>query len=80
MEKLTDKELKNIYIECENIIDGVMKSYYQNEEILTCYNTIKEGDRVAQMLVVPYIQPSIEYTEILDETERGTNGFGSTGR
>lgn len=41
---------------------------------------IKSGDRVAQMIIIPYIQVELEYVEELNETERGTGGFGHTGR
>jgi len=30
-------------------------------------------------VLVPYIAPEIEYVDALDDTERGENGFGSTG-
>ena len=42
--------------------------------------TIKKGDRVAQMIIIPYIQPELAYVDELEETERNTKGFGSTGR
>lgn len=42
--------------------------------------TIKAGDRVAQMIIIPYIQPELVYVEELEETDRGASGFGSTGR
>ena len=38
------------------------------------------GDRVAQLAVVPVVQAQLERVEALDETGRGTGGFGSTGR
>jgi dUTP pyrophosphatase len=42
--------------------------------------TIEPGDRIAQMIVAPVSQ--VEWTEVdvLDETERSTGGFGSTGK
>jgi len=42
--------------------------------------TIARGERVAQMVVAPVVQPSFQVVETLDETERGAGGFGSTGR
>ncbi|MEO0312055.1 MAG: hypothetical protein RIQ89_1712 [Bacteroidota bacterium] len=42
--------------------------------------TINNGDRIAQMVVAPYKQISWKDTEDLIETERGANGFGSTGK
>ena len=41
--------------------------------------TIARGDRIAQMVVARYERVEIEAVEQLDETERGTAGFGSTG-
>lgn len=40
---------------------------------------IEKGDRVAQLIIIPYIQVDIEYVDELSETDRGTGGFGSTG-
>lgn len=42
--------------------------------------SIEAGDRVAQMIILPYIQVELEYVEELKETERNDNGFGSSGR
>ena len=43
------------------------------------YGTYKVGERIAQMIIMPY--PNIEFEEVdnLSETERGTGGYGSTG-
>lgn len=40
---------------------------------------IKDGERVAQMVITKFDQISWEPTDSLEETERGTGGFGSTG-
>lgn len=42
--------------------------------------TYKVGDRIGQIIIMPY--PQIEFVEVdeLSETERGTNGYGSTGK
>lgn len=42
--------------------------------------TVRHGDRIAQMVVAPVVQAQFQVVEILDETVRGTGGFGSTGR
>jgi dUTP pyrophosphatase len=42
--------------------------------------SITRGERVAQMVVAPVVQPDFAVVEVLDETTRGTGGFGSTGR
>ena len=43
-------------------------------------NMYGEGDRVAQMIIIPYPQIEFEEVDDLSETERGTGGYGSTGR
>lgn len=44
------------------------------------YRHYEVGDRIAQLIIIPY--PEIEFEEVaeLSETERGTGGYGSTGR
>ena len=68
---------------------GVIDSDYRGEIGMTLQNTgpvpvaIAHGDRVAQMLIVPFAKVELERVEdvsALSETERGTGGFGSTGR
>jgi dUTP pyrophosphatase len=41
---------------------------------------IRHGDRVAQAIVAPVVRAAIDQVEVLDATERGDGGFGSTGR
>jgi dUTP pyrophosphatase len=41
---------------------------------------VEHGDRVAQLVVAPVVQAAFEVVEELDATERGSGGFGSTGR
>ena len=41
--------------------------------------TVRHGDRVAQVVVAPVVQAGFAVVEGLDETVRGTGGFGSTG-
>jgi dUTP pyrophosphatase len=38
------------------------------------------GDRIAQLLIVPFAAPPVQLVDTLDATERGENGFGSSGR
>jgi dUTP pyrophosphatase len=40
---------------------------------------IKHGDRIAQMVICPVLRPTIIEVDDLGETDRGANGFGSTG-
>ena len=65
---------------------GVVDSDYRGENQVPLHNdtdtekTVHHGDRIAQMVILPC--PAVEYTEAedLDETDRGSGGFGSTGR
>ena len=41
---------------------------------------IKRGDRIAQMVIAPYVKAEWEERESLDSTDRGAGGFGHTGR
>ena len=65
---------------------GVVDSDYRGENMVPLHNdsavpqTIRHGDRVAQMVVLPYLAVDFAEVEDLDETERGEGGFGSTGR
>lgn len=64
---------------------GVIDSDYRGEIIVALYNhsngfrTITNGERIAQMIITPYYKAIYEEVSSLDDTNRGTNGFGSTG-
>ena len=65
---------------------GVIDSDYRGEIQVGLTNlsdtpyTVQPGDRIAQLAVLPVVRPSLERVEELDQTDRGTGGFGSTGR
>ena len=65
---------------------GVIDQNYTGSIVVKLYNLSMEdylifpGDKVAQLIIQPYIAPDIEYVDHLDETDRGDRGFGSTGR
>ncbi len=65
---------------------GVIDSDYRGELLVVLYNqsdkpqVVEPGERIAQLIVTPYIPAVFEERERLSETERGTGGFGSTGR
>ena len=40
---------------------------------------VHKGDKIAQLVIAPVTQPIVEETELVDETDRGAGGFGSTG-
>ena len=64
---------------------GVVDSDYRGEYIVALYNdsdeprTVRDGDRIAQLVVMPYLAVSFTETDELPATERGAGGFGSTG-
>lgn len=65
---------------------GVADSDYRGEYIVALHNdtdtqkSVKNGDRIAQLVVMPFLEVAFEETETLDETARGEGGFGSTGK
>ena len=65
---------------------GLIDSDYRGEIGVMAFNTtdkkmiIQQGDRIAQLVIMPTPQIQIEGTNELTDTNRGTNGFGSTGR
>lgn len=65
---------------------GVIDSDYRGELMVKLTNDsprscmpIKNGDRIAQAMIIPISQVSFELVEELSNTERGIKGFGSTG-
>lgn len=64
---------------------GVIDSDYRGEIKVGVINQVKEpytiqpGERIAQLVVMPVSTMPVEEAESLDETERGSGGFGSTG-
>ena len=42
--------------------------------------TVENGQRIAQMVICPIIQGQLEEVDVLSETKRGKDGFGSTGK
>ena len=65
---------------------GVIDSDYRGEVKVALANhgsepyAIQPGDRIAQLMISPVVQPLVEETDALPETIRGEGGFGSTGR
>lgn len=64
---------------------GVVDSDYRGEVMVALHNDSNEvryvhtGDRIAQLVVMPYLPLEFSQVEDLDETERGEGGFGHTG-
>ncbi len=68
------------------ICSGTVDCSYTGEIMVTLVNTsdtdyqVFKGDKIAQMILIPYHHAQFVQVDKLDETERGDNGFGSTGR
>ena len=65
---------------------GVVDSDYRGECFIALHNdgmqerTIRHGDRIAQLVLLPFLPMEFEEVDALSETARGEGGFGSTGR
>ena len=64
---------------------GVVDADYRGEVLVFLHNhggeaqVVEDGDRVAQLVIVPYLTAEFTQADELDGTERGSGGFGSTG-
>ncbi len=65
---------------------GLIDSDYQGELLISCWNRgtaafrIEPGERIAQLVVVPVVPVEFEVVESFAESQRGSGGFGHTGR
>ena len=67
------------------ITDGTIDAHYTGSIRVCLFNhggsryEVKKGDKIAQLVIVPCVLPPLELVDSLEETDRGDNGFGSTG-
>ena len=67
-------------------VDGVVDAGYTGTIKVMMFNdglldkTFRVGDKIAQLVILPIETPELEEVSSLEETERGDNGFGSSGR
>ena len=65
---------------------GVVDSDYRGECMVALHNhtdsevTVEGGERIAQLVIVPFLKAEYELAEELSDTQRGAGGFGSTGK
>ena len=65
---------------------GLIDSDYQGELMVSCWNrghdtfTLAPGERMAQLVIVPVMQVALEQVDDFDASQRGSGGFGHTGR
>jgi dUTP pyrophosphatase len=65
---------------------GLIDSDYQGQLMVSCWNrsretfTVRPGERIAQLIVVPVIQVALDVVESFEDSARGAGGFGHSGR
>lgn len=65
---------------------GLIDSDYQGQLFVSCWNrgdktyTVSEGERIAQLVIVPVAQVKFNQVDSFTSSERGEGGFGSTGK
>jgi dUTP pyrophosphatase len=65
---------------------GVIDSDYRGEIMVSLHNhsteaqTIADGERIAQLVITPFLKVEYTETDTLSDTVRGEGGFGSTGK
>lgn len=80
------KSKSGLNVKSEILSEGVIDSGYTGGIVAKLYNqssvvkVFEKGDKITQLVILPI--PDVEMVEIdrLDDTERGDNGFGSSGR
>ena len=66
--------------------EGVLDSFYTGSIGVKLYNhsdvdvSFNRGEKVIQIVIAPIVTPKVVIVDSLPETDRGSNGFGSTGR
>lgn len=66
--------------------EGVIDAGYTGSIKVKLYNLsdrgyeFKRGDKIIQLVILPILTPELEQVDSLDETDRGSNGFGSSGK
>lgn len=66
--------------------EGVIDVGYTGSIVVKLYNhggrdyIVNTGDKISQLVILPILTPELELVDSLEETERGDNGFGSSGR
>lgn len=82
IESKSGLNVKHDVVSCGGVID----EGYTGSITVKLYNlggkpyVVNKGDKIAQLVIQPYLTPEIELVNELDVTERGDGAFGSTGR
>ena len=68
------------------ITDGIIDAAFRGDIRVSILNlgdadkVVEVGDRIAQLVITPFLGVGLEVTDELDSSDRGANGYGSTGR
>lgn len=80
------KSKSGLNMKCSITGEGVIDAGYTGAIKVKLYNhgfkpiNFFKGDKIIQLVLLPIYTPDLEQVDSLEETERGENGFGSTGR
>ena len=82
IESKSGLNVKHSIVSCGGTIDEP----YRGSIVVKLYNfgdkayVFEPGEKVAQLVIQPYIAPGIEISDTLSESDRGSDGFGSSGK
>lgn len=80
------KSKSGLYVKHNITSEGVIDEAYTGSVVVKLYNhssvdyEVMPGDKISQMVILPCLKPELEQVDELSDSERGTGGFGSTGR
>lgn len=80
------KSKSGLNVKSSLLSDGVIDSGYTGSIVVKLYNhgsdyyQVRKGDKITQLVILPIPEVELEQSDLLDESDRGNNGFGSTGR
>ena len=80
------KSKSGLYVKHGITSEGVIDVGYTGSIVVKLYNhsgydyKVNAGDKISQLVITNIVTPQLEVVETLDKTERGNNGFGSSGR
>lgn len=80
------KSKSGLNVKFSIVSEGVIDSGYTGSIRVKLYNhshrqfKVHKGNKISQIVFLPIYTPELEVVESLDKTDRGNNGFGSTGR
>ena len=79
------KSKSGLMVKNDILTDGTVDAGYTGSIKIKLFNhsyenyTVLKGQKIAQLVILPIITPEPELVDVLEETERGNGGFGSTG-